>query len=185
LESQLPSLEKMLQDLRRVSLIARDAIEPRPQAIDAATLLRNATEQFRRRSGCGDGSLDVQIADELPRLEADPDLLEKSVLELLSNAARHSPSGGPIRLTADSEADEVVIRVSDHGSGIEPELLPYVFDLFVRSETGAVTAADRFGVGLTFVRQVVQKHGGEVGAESAGRGQGATFTIRLPTNPRT
>jgi signal transduction histidine kinase len=180
LESQLPSMQKLLDDLRRVSLIARNACEPKLQSLDAKTLLRNTADLFRQRPGAEERSLEVHIADDLPRVQADPDLLEKSVLELLSNAARHAAPGGLIQFTAHAEGNEVVISVADDGEGIAPELLPHVFELFVRGDADAIPTGDRFGVGLTFVRQIAHKHGGRVAAESAGPGRGATFTIRLP-----
>jgi signal transduction histidine kinase len=182
LERQLPSLEELVRDLRRVSLIARDAAEPRRQAIDPGALLRRAAANFQPRAEAADVVLEVQIPEDLPQANADADLLEQAAAELLDNAARHTPSGGRIRLAARAEGNDLAICVADNGAGIAPELLPHVFDLFVRGDEteNAPPAWGRFGVGLTFVRQVARKHGGRVVAESAGPGQGASFTLRLP-----
>jgi signal transduction histidine kinase len=177
LEAQMPALDRLISDLRRVSLIARDSVEWRPQTIDATTLLRHAAERLRPRLEDSGVSLDVRITDDLPQLRADADLLEKMVEELLVNAARHTPPGGHITLSAMAAENEVVVCVADNGEGISAELLPHVFELFVRGESAG---PGHFGVGLTFVRQVAQKHGGCATAESRGPGQGAAFTIRLP-----
>ena len=99
---------------------------------------------------------------------------------LLTNAAKYTDPGGHLRVQARTEAGTLVLQVSDDGIGIAPELLPHVFDLFFQARQGSDRALGGLGLGLALVRSLVELHGGTVGAESPGPGQGSTFTVRLP-----
>src|SRR5262249_1886253 len=94
--------------------------------------------------------------------------------------AKYTPEGGQIRLTADREGDGVVIRVSDTGVGIEPELLPRVFEPFVQAEQSLARSPGGLGIGLTLVRRLADLHGGTVEAHRDGPGRGSEFVVRLP-----
>jgi two-component system sensor histidine kinase MprB len=109
-------------------------------------------------------------------VEGVPDRLARAVNNLLDNAARHSPPGGRVEVVVDSGG----LRVRDHGEGITPTDLPYVFDRFYRGEN--TRGRQGSGLGLAIVRQVARSHGGEVTAENAPDG-GALFTLVLPTSP--
>jgi CheY-like chemotaxis protein len=106
--------------------------------------------------------------------------MQQVVWNLLSNALKFTPPGGRIDAHVGSEGQQAVVRISDSGEGIAPEFLPYVFDRF-RQENAAVTRTHSgLGLGLSLVRHLVELHGGTIQAESRGKGEGATFTIRLP-----
>jgi two-component system sensor histidine kinase MprB len=109
-------------------------------------------------------------------VEGMPDRLGRAVNNLLDNAAKHSPPGGPVEVTLD--ADGITIR--DHGTGIDAEELPHVFDRFYRGAHARGTQGS--GLGLAIVRQVAEQHGGSIGAANAPDG-GAVFTLRLPVIP--
>jgi signal transduction histidine kinase len=100
---------------------------------------------------------------------------------LLSNALKFTHDGGRIDVRVRSDGDCVEISVADTGQGIEPEFLPRVFDRFTQADSSPTRKQRGLGLGLTIVRQLVELHGGEVRAESRGAGQGATFTVRLPS----
>src|SRR5262249_1875508 len=102
------------------------------------------------------------------------------VANLLHNAAKFSERSGRVWLTAGREGDEVLVRVRDEGSGIEPALLPHVFDLFVQEDRSLERSRGGLGIGLTRVRRPVGLHGGTVPARSGGHGRGSEFTVRLP-----
>jgi two-component system sensor histidine kinase MprB len=123
-------------------------------------------------------SPDIQFVGRLTPVvvEGVPDRLARAVNNLLDNAARHSPRGGPVEVVVDSGG----LRVRDHGEGISPTDLPYVFDRFYRGEN--TRGRQGSGLGLAIVRQVARSHGGEVTAENAPDG-GALFTLMLPTSP--
>ena len=99
---------------------------------------------------------------------------------LLDNAAKYTPERGRVELVAGLSGREVEIEVRDNGAGIPASLLPEVFELFRQGEHGPDSSRGGLGIGLTLVRQLVELHGGRVEAHSAGLGQGASFTVRLP-----
>lgn len=99
---------------------------------------------------------------------------------LLGNASKYTGQGGRIVLRAWREGEEVIVQVSDNGAGIAPETLPQVFDLFMQGPRSLARSEGGLGIGLNVVRNLVGMHGGSVAAESAGEGQGSTFTVRLP-----
>jgi CheY-like chemotaxis protein len=99
---------------------------------------------------------------------------------LLTNAAKYTPPGGSISITAVREGAEIVISFEDTGSGISAELLPRVFDLFVQSRRTLDRSQGGLGLGLAIVKNLVVMHGGNVSAKSEGHGHGSTFTVRLP-----
>src|SRR6185503_4414656 len=99
---------------------------------------------------------------------------------LLSNAARYTPPRGIIRVSGRREGDDVILRVRDNGRGIEPSLLPHLFETFVQGPRGPDRAEGGLGVGLSLVQALAQLHGATVAAHSDGPGRGSEFTLRLP-----
>ncbi len=104
----------------------------------------------------------------------------ETTVNLLTNAAKYTAPGGRIELACYCTAEQVTFRVSDNGIGMEPELVPVVFDLFTQAARAPDRAQGGLGIGLALVRRIVQAHGGTVTAQSAGAGQGSTFTVVLP-----
>ncbi len=114
-------------------------------------------------------------------IHGDPDRVRQVFVNLVSNAIKFTPSGGTIRVTADSEGAMARVAVSDDGAGISPEFLPYVFDPFRQDERSpASRRGDGLGLGLALVRRLAEMHGGYVTCESEGLGRGATFRVYLP-----
>jgi signal transduction histidine kinase len=111
------------------------------------------------------------------RLRADPTRLHQVLVNLLTNAARYTEEGGHVWVTAEA-AGARVVRVRDDGAGIDPDLLPRIFDLFHQGPSSR--ARGGLGVGLALVKRLVELHGGSVSAYSGGPGKGAEFTVRLP-----
>jgi CheY-like chemotaxis protein len=106
--------------------------------------------------------------------------LEQALLNLLSNAAKYTPSSGRVDVTLRRVDDDIEITVSDTGEGIDPVDLPLIFERFHQSDLSRTRRHGGLGLGLTIVRHVMELHGGSVHADSAGRGHGAVFTLRLP-----
>jgi CheY-like chemotaxis protein len=100
--------------------------------------------------------------------------------KLLNNAAKYTEAGGHIEVSAVKEGANVVVRVSDNGIGITPDLLPHVFDLFTQADRSLDRSQGGLGVGLTLVKRLVGMHGGTISASSAGAGEGSVFTVCLP-----
>jgi signal transduction histidine kinase len=107
------------------------------------------------------------------------------VTNLLNNAAKYTPDGGfvEVALGADAAGSEAVLTVRDNGTGIGPDLLPVVFDLFTQGSRTLDRTQGGLGLGLALVRKLVELHGGSVGVSSTGAGAGSTFTVRLPLLP--
>ena len=115
----------------------------------------------------------------------DSGTLEQVLLNLFRNAVKHTRPGDRIDVSASRAADVIRLEVSDHGEGIEPDLLPHVFDRFVRADSARSRETGGTGLGLAICREIIQRHGGTISASNAPAG-GARFTIELPatTPPR-
>jgi len=113
-------------------------------------------------------------------IEADPVRLDQVIGNLVVNAVKYTPDAGTIRISVRREGDEAVLTVSDTGIGIEPELLPHVFDLFRQGSRDLDRSQGGLGIGLTLVRRLAELHGGRASVRSEGTGKGSEFTVRLP-----
>jgi signal transduction histidine kinase len=121
----------------------------------------------------------VPLAKLLGCCTADAARVEQVLVNLLTNAAKHTDEGGQIGLTAEQEGDAVVLRVRDTGAGIAPELLPHIFEMFAQAERSLDRSQGGMGIGLCLVQQLVQLHGGTVEVQSV-PGEGSEFVVRLP-----
>jgi PAS domain S-box-containing protein len=106
--------------------------------------------------------------------------LQQVVWNLLSNAIKFTPEGGRVELQMKSDANHIHLKVSDTGRGIEPEFLPFIFDLFRQADSSSTRRYGGLGLGLSIVKHLVELHGGTIAVASAGEGRGATFTVTLP-----
>ena len=122
----------------------------------------------------------INVETEAACVDADPTRLEQVIANLLDNALKYTPAGGSIRVSVRAEEVEAVLAVADSGIGIAPELMPYVFDLFVQGARTLERAQGGLGVGLALVRQLAAMHGGRVTVHSQGTGLGSCFELRLP-----
>src|SRR5262249_19494802 len=114
-------------------------------------------------------------------LEADPTRLAQALSNVLGNAAKYTKTGGHIWLAAERDKGEAIVRVRDNGIGIDPAMLPSVFDLFTQAHHPAQGRAQGgLGIGLAVAKRLVEMHGGSVTVHSAGEGQGSEFVFRLP-----
>ncbi|MFF4548586.1 sensor histidine kinase [Streptomyces sp. NPDC001435] len=124
--------------------------------------------------------LRVTVTPGTPPVDADRDRLVQVLVNLLTNALRHTPAGGRVTLTAVPADGGVVISVADTGEGIAPEHLPHVFERFYRADTARDREHGGTGIGLAIARALVHAHGGSITASSDGPGKGAVFRIGLP-----
>ncbi len=177
---QAQHLVRLVDDLLDVSRVARGKVSLSKRSLELGKIVAQAVEAtepllVQRRHEL---ALSVPFTG-LP-IEGDEVRLTQVVNNLLANAARYTPPGGRIEVSAVREGAEVVLRVRDNGSGISPELLPHVFEMFVQGERGSDRALGGLGLGLALVRTLTGLHGGSVHAHSAGLGAGSEFTVRLP-----
>lgn len=180
---QTAALARMVDDLLDVSRVTLGKIQLTFEPLLLGEVARRAADHARAVTSQGNIGLELKVGSEPVWLKADPTRLDQVLANLLNNAAKFTPPGGRITLAAGVENDRAVIRVRDTGLGIEPALLPRIFDLFVQGDTSLDRAKSGLGIGLALVRQVVTMHGGHVEAFSAGLGTGSEFVVSLPILP--
>jgi len=181
IERQVGLLTRLVDDLLDVSRITSGKITLQHERVPvAAAVIAQAVETARPAAESRRETLEVDVADDVGVVEGDSARLVQAVGNLLDNAIKYSEEGGRVRLTARAEAQEVVIAVRDEGVGIDAELLPHVFDLFIQADRSLERRQGGLGIGLTLVRRLVEMHGGRVAVASEGAGRGSEFTIRLP-----
>jgi PAS domain S-box-containing protein len=180
IERQVRQLTRLVDDLLDVSRISRGKIQLRPQRVDLADAVRSAVQVVRPLIDERGHELLVMPPSEPVELEADPARLEQVIVNLLNNAAKYTEPGGRIEVEAGRESDRALIRVTDSGIGIGPDLLPRVFDLFTQGDRALSRAEGGLGIGLTMVQKLVEMHGGGVAVSSDGPGRGCRFTVWLP-----
>nr|WP_306673745.1 response regulator [Tahibacter caeni] len=180
IDRQLRQLVRMVDDLLDVSRITHGRIELRRETTELGPLLSTAIETTLPHIHAMRHTLSVDLPATALRVDGDPQRLTQVFGNLLNNASKYTLPGGRIALSACTEGDEAVVRVSDSGVGIPTERIDEVFDLFVQIDTSLERAQGGLGIGLTLVRRLVQMHGGHVRAISDGVGRGSCFEIRLP-----
>jgi signal transduction histidine kinase len=180
MERQLHQLVRLTDDLLDTSRITRNTIELRQERIDLRTVLRSAIETIEPLSDAADHVLTVDLPNGPLWVSADFTRLSQAFVNVLSNAVKYTDRGGHISVAASADEHEAVVMLSDTGIGIDPELLPRVFDMFVQVNQDSSRARAGLGIGLAVARRLVDLHGGRIEAESTGRGAGTTFVVRLP-----
>jgi two-component system, chemotaxis family, CheB/CheR fusion protein len=184
-QRQLRHLTRMIDDLLDISRITQDKIELQRSRIDLISTLKGAAQLSRRHLEDRGQTLDFPIPEEPIYLEGDETRLEQVFGNLLNNASKFSDPGAVISLQVEPPATEdqarsVIVRVRDTGVGIDPEVLPHVFDLFIQGNRALDRSHGGLGVGLTLVKRLVELHGGTVEAHSEGTGRGSEVIVRLP-----
>ncbi|MGI4843523.1 MAG: hybrid sensor histidine kinase/response regulator [Janthinobacterium lividum] len=177
---QVDHMARLLDDLLDAARISSGKItlSVRPMALAGA--LDQAVETVAPRIRERGQRLDIELPDEDFTIDGDPVRLTQVFANLLGNASKYTGDGGRIVLGARRAGEEVVVTVSDDGSGIAPEMLPQIFDLFIQGPRSLARSEGGLGIGLNVVRNLVGMHGGSVAADSAGEGRGSSFTVRLP-----
>jgi PAS domain S-box-containing protein len=179
IERQIATMARLLDDLLDVSRITRGKLELRREQVALSAIIQRAVETARPMLENRRHELRVCVPSAPVILDADPVRLAQVIGNLLSNAAKYTPTGGRIGITATAGHDDVQIVVEDNGRGLAETEIGQIFDMFTqvggsRSDEGGL------GIGLALVKSLVEMHGGTVSAHSSGRGTGSTFVIRLP-----
>jgi CheY-like chemotaxis protein/two-component sensor histidine kinase len=179
-QRQVSHLGRLIDDLLDVSRISSGKIILKKEPLNLAPIVTSAVETVRPLIEQRKHELTISLAPGMLHVEADPLRLEQVLVNLLTNAAKYSESGGHIWLTAARDGTEVVVKVRDSGIGISHELLPRIFDLFTQGDRSMARSEGGLGIGLTLVKSLIEMHGGTVTAESDGFGHGSTFIVHLP-----
>lgn len=172
---------QIIDDLLDMSRIVAGKIKLDVREVYLGDVIQAAVETVRPAADARHIRLETQLDADASPVLGDFDRLQQVVWNLLSNAVKFTPNDGTVRVSLERVDDShVEVRVSDTGSGIAVEFLPYVFDRFRQAEGATSRHHGGLGLGLAIVKQLVELHGGTVSADSGGDGQGATFQIRLP-----
>ncbi len=171
---------QMIEDLLDMNRIVSGKIRLDVQKLDLAAIVDAAVDSVRPSVDARQLRLRKTLDPLAGPVFGDPHRLQQIVWNLLSNAVKFTPRGGRIDLLLQRVNSHVEITVSDSGIGIEPDFLPFLFDRFRQADSSTTRRYGGLGLGLSIVRQLVEMHGGNVRAESAGKDQGATFVITLP-----
>ena len=172
-------LGRLVTDLQELSLAEAGQLYLIRMPVALEEIIVKAVYALQLQAESKQVAIHVDIAQGLPKIEADPERIGQILRNLLSNAITHTPPGGEIFVSAWVDKDEIRVSVQDSGEGIAAEHLPNIFERFYRADASRARATGGTGLGLAIVKQLVQAHGGRVGVESRA-GKGACFTFTLP-----
>lgn len=180
MERQLSHMVRLIDDLLDVSRVSQGKIELRKQVTSVKNVLQAAIEGSRPLIDAAGHTLEIDLPETDLWLDADLTRLAQIVSNLLNNAAKYTPNGGHITLSARQRGEEAIITVTDNGLGIPADMLPHIFELFTQVDRHLERAQGGLGIGLALVRRLVEMHGGTIHAQSAGKNQGSSFSVHLP-----
>ena len=172
---------RMIDDLLDVARIASGKLRLEMQTVDLLAVASAAVDVVAPSATAKQIEVRTRLDPKTPRVLGDPQRLQQIIWNLLSNAVKFTDPGGVVEVSVARVSKVTRLAVRDTGSGISPDFLPFVFERFRQSDASSARRHGGLGLGLALVRELVELHGGTVRAESAGEGQGATFTIDLPT----
>jgi PAS domain S-box-containing protein len=183
IERNAEAQARLIEEVLDVSRIIRGNMSLAMEPVDMAAIVNATIDTVRPALHVKRIRLEERIADTPPVL-GDHHRLQQVFWNLLSNALKFTGSDGAITVTLRSIGESVEFELADTGVGIRPEVLPVVFDRFRQADSSTTRRYGGLGLGLAIVKHIVELHGGTVRAASAGEGQGATFTIQLPSADR-
>jgi len=179
-DRQVTVLARLVEELLDVSRISQGKISLKREVVELSRIISQSVETARPLIDSRKHELSVRVSPTPVWVSGDDSRLSQVVANLLNNAAKYTPEGGSIELQVSSRAGEAEIVVRDNGAGIESELLPKVFELFVQGDRSLDRGQGGLGIGLTLVKRLVELHQGRVSVESDGVGRGSTFRVTLP-----
>ncbi len=177
---QIKHMTRIVDDLLDVSRITRGTVSLRKESIELERVVELAVQASQPVLEDYEHELRITLPPQTVVLDVDPARLAQVLSNLLNNAAKYTPEGGRIELTAALAGSDVLVTVKDNGIGIAPELLPKLFDMFVQADQTLSRSRGGLGIGLTVVRSLVEMHEGTVSVHSDGPGTGSEFTFRIP-----
>jgi signal transduction histidine kinase len=180
IERQVEQMTRLAEDLLDASRVRTGQLNLRSERVDLRAVVAHAAQTIEFTMQQQNHTMITSFPQIPIWLQADAARLEQVFVNLLSNAAKYTDTGGSVELHVTREMSQAVVRISDSGIGISPEVLPHVFDLFVQADPSSRRGNAGLGIGLALVRNLVERHGGFVTVASAGLGHGSEFTVRLP-----
>jgi len=180
MERQTRQLTRLVDDLLDVARINTGRIVLRKERLDLRQIVEQAARAAQAAMDRRGHVLSVALPQEALWMDGDEARLAQILGNLLDNAAKYTEPGGAVAVSLSRDGRRAVLRVSDTGKGIPPDLLPHVFDLFKQGDLGGVRAVGGLGIGLYIVKRLVETHGGEVSVHSASGQRGSVFEVKLP-----
>ncbi|MGZ9097628.1 MAG: response regulator [Micavibrio sp.] len=180
IERQVVHMGRLIDDLLDSTRLARGQILLRKEWCDLTKIVYQSAEDYRNIFDASGIALDIEVPKDHVWIEGDPTRLAQTVGNLLHNAHKFTDPGGLITVTLKHSARKATITVRDTGVGIEPDVLPHIFEVFRQAEQGLDRNRGGLGLGLSLVKGLTDLHNGKVYATSEGAGKGSEFTIELP-----
>jgi PAS domain S-box-containing protein len=181
LDRQVAQLTRLVDDLLDVSRISTGRVRLQVELLDLRDAVRRAIEIVRPQIDRKRQTLTLSLPDKAVHVLGDDVRLQQVVVNLLDNANKYTDRSGLLTIELRTDGEETVLCVRDNGRGIEPEVLPRIFDLFTQADRSLTQAQGGLGVGLALVESLVAMHEGRVAVHSA-LGQGSEFIVRLPVH---
>jgi signal transduction histidine kinase/ActR/RegA family two-component response regulator len=177
---QVKHMSRLIDDLLDVSRVTRGLVTLQVDELDLCEVVRSALDQARPLIDEQAHRVELDLPQCPVQVRGDATRLVQAVANILNNAAKYTPPAGTIRITLAREDGRARLQVRDNGSGMPPDLLPGVFELFTQGARTLARSQGGLGLGLALVKKLVEMHGGAVAAHSDGVGLGSVFTIELP-----
>jgi signal transduction histidine kinase len=175
---QIAMLTKLVEDLRTLALAEGGTLALHREPTDMSILAQEAATSFKGLATDTEVRLAVEMPDDLPLVDCDPLRIAQVVVNLVANALRYAPRGSTVAIAGEAGPAAVTISITDSGPGIAPDVLPHLFERFVKAEDSRGS-----GLGLAIARRLVEAHGGSIRAERPSGG-GTTIAFELPTQPK-
>jgi PAS domain S-box-containing protein len=182
LERQVGQMTRLLDDLLDVSRLSRGQLGLQRAPMSLAAAIEHAVETAKPVIEAGRHALSVSLPPQPLQLEGDLARLAQVFSNVLINAAKYTPSGGQITLSAQAHDGHAVVRVADSGIGIAAEDVPRIFQIFGQAMAAIDRSQGGQGIGLALAKGLIEMHGGSIEAHSEGLGKGSEFVMRLPLN---
>jgi signal transduction histidine kinase/ActR/RegA family two-component response regulator len=179
IERQTRHMMRLVDDMLDITRITRGKLELRRERAEVGELIARSIEIAAPAVEQRRHELVSEVRHSLV-VDGDAARLVQVFVNLITNAAKYTDPGGSIRVSATRDGDEAVVMVRDTGRGIDPTLLPRIFEMFIQEQQNLGRPQGGLGLGLAIVHSIVELHGGTVSASSAGAGTGSEFTVRLP-----
>jgi PAS domain S-box-containing protein len=180
IDRQSAHLARIVDDMLDISRISRGVLDISRGPVHVSEVVHRAVEAATPVIDAGKHTLEIDMPAGALLIQGDVYRLTQLLTNLLNNAARYTPDGGRIIVTARAERGSVVLKVRDTGRGIEPQMIERIFDMFVRGRASPQTAGRGLGIGLALARKLAEMHGGSLQGHSEGRNKGSEFTVRIP-----
>jgi CheY-like chemotaxis protein len=177
-------MARLVDDLLDVARLTSGRVTLSKAIVDLREIVQRSIQDIRLAVGEETRRISVNLPSDEVIVDGDAVRLEQVVGNLLSNAIRYSPKNSRIDVLVEVQESEALIHIRDQGEGIDPELLPRIFEPFVQSTQALARARGGLGLGLAIVKNLVLQHGGTVTATSAGKGTGSEFVVHLPLATR-